>query len=70
MRYFGMRHGRQEVMDRLARGDKVNPSEYYMRVTAYFETASYKYGWMNRILVAGYGHRMAGGAIYHMFEIL
>ena len=70
MRYFGMRHGRQEVMDRLARGDKVNASEYYMRVTAYFETASHKYGWMNRILAVGYGHRMTGGAIYNMFEIL
>ncbi|HLH32288.1 MAG TPA: DUF3237 domain-containing protein [Terriglobia bacterium] len=70
MRYFGMRHGPKEVLDRLGRGEKVNPSEYYMRVSAYFETSSQKYAWMNRILAIAYGHRMAGGAIYNVFEVL
>lgn len=70
MRYFGMRHGPKEVLDRLARGEQVSPSEYYMRVTVNFETASQKYGWLNRIVSVAYGHRMAGGAIYHVFEVL
>jgi hypothetical protein len=65
-----MRHGPKEVLDRLARGEKVSPSEYYMRVTCSFETASQKYGWLNRIISVAYGHRMAGGAIYHVFEVL
>ena len=70
MTYLGMRHGPKEVMDRLARGEQVSPSEYYMRATPYYETASEKYGWLNRIVSVAYGHRMAGGAIYHVFEIL
>jgi len=41
-----------------------------MRVTPYFETSSEKYGWLNRIVSVGYGHRMSGGAIYQVFEIL
>jgi len=70
MTYLGMRHGPKEVLDRIARGDKVNPTEYYMRATPYFETASEKYGWLNRIVSVAYGHRMAGGAIYQVFQVL
>ena len=70
MTYLGMRHGPKEVMDRLARGEKVSPSEYYLRVTPYFETAADKYGWLNRVVSVACGHRMAGGAIYQVFEIL
>ena len=70
MTYLGMRHGPKEVMDRIARGEKVSPSEYYMRATPYYETSSEKYGWLNRIVSVAYGHRMAGGAIYQVFEVL
>jgi hypothetical protein len=70
MTYLGMRHGPKEVMDRLARGESVSPSEYYMRATPYYETASEKYGWLNRIVSLAYGHRMVGGAIYQVFEVL
>jgi len=70
MTYLGMRHGPQGVMDRIARGENVSPTEYYMRATPYYETASEKYGWLNRIVSVAYGHRMAGGAIYQVFEVL
>jgi hypothetical protein len=70
MTYLGMRHGPKEVLDRIARGDTVSPTEYYMRATPYFETASQKYGWLNRIVTVAYGHRMAGGAIYQVFQVL
>ena len=70
MTYLGMRHGPKEVLDRIARGEKVNPSEYYMRVTPSYETASEKYGWLNRVVSVATGHRVPGGAIYQVFEIL
>jgi hypothetical protein len=70
MTYLGVRHGPKEVLDRIARGESVNPNEYYMRATPYFETASEKYGWLNRVVSVAYGHRVAGGAIYQVFEIL
>jgi hypothetical protein len=70
MTYLGMRHGPKEVLDRIGRGEKVSPAEYYMRATPYYETASEKYGWLNRIVSVAYGHRMAGGAIYQVFQVL
>ena len=63
MTYLGVRHGPKEVLDRIARGEQVNPSEYYMRATPYFETASQTCGWLNRVVTVAYGHRVAGGAI-------
>ncbi len=70
MTYLGMRHGPKEVLERIGRGEKVSPTEYYMRATPYYETASQKYGWLNRIVSVAYGHRMAGGAIYQVFQVL
>jgi hypothetical protein len=70
MTYLGIRHGPKEVLERIARGESVNPSEYYMRATPYYETASEKYYWLNRVVSVAYGHRVAGGAIYQVFEIL
>src|SRR5271154_96769 len=49
MTYKGFRHGPKDVIDRLNRGESVDPALYYFRATPYFETSSDKYGWMNRI---------------------
>lgn len=70
MTYRGVRHGPQSVLERLARGEDVNPSEYYGRVTACYETAAERYDWLNRVVSVASGHRVAGGAIYQVFEIL
>lgn len=70
MAYRGMRHGPQWVLDRLAKGEKVDPSEYYFRTTPYFETSSEKYSWLNRIVSVGTGRREATGPIYDVFQVL
>jgi hypothetical protein len=70
MSYSGLRHGPPEVMDRLARGESVQPSEYYFRIAPHFETGSEKYGWLNRILAVGTGHRLAAGPVYDVYEVL
>jgi hypothetical protein len=36
--YRGLRHGPPEVMEKLARGETVSPSDYYFRTTPVFET--------------------------------
>ncbi len=69
MTYKGMRHGPQPVMDRIARGETVSPSEYYLRAAPFFETSSPKYGWLNRLLSVATGHRLPSGPIYQVFEI-
>ena len=70
MTYRGIRHGPKEVLDRIAKGEVVNPSLYYMRATPYFETASEKYNFLNLMVAAAYGHRLATGPVYSVFEIL
>lgn len=70
MTYRGMRHGPQWVIDRLNKGEKVDPSEYYFRSTPYFETASEKYGFLNRIVCVGVGRREPRGPVYDVFQIL
>ncbi len=70
MHYTGVRHGSAEVMARIAAGESVHPSEYYLRNTPYFETASEKYDWLNRIVAVGVGRRMPDHAAYDVFEIL
>lgn len=70
MQYTGVRYGTNEVMDRIAAGEIVDPSEYYLRNTPYFETASPKYDWLNRIVAVGIGRRMPDHAAYDVFQIL
>jgi hypothetical protein len=70
MRYPGIRHGTKEVLDRIARGEVVKATDYYLRIAASFETASEKYGWLNTIISIGVGHRLPEGPIYQMFEVL
>ena len=70
MTYPGIRRGPKEVLDRIARSEVVNATEYYMRITPLFETSSDKYGWLNNIMSVGIGHRLREGPIYHVFEVL
>lgn len=70
MHYTGVRHGSPEVMARIARGEVVPPSEYYLRNTPYFETSASRYDWLNRIVAVGVGRRMPDHAAYDVFQIL
>jgi hypothetical protein len=70
MTYKGLRHGPREVMERLGRGEEVDPADYYFRIAPMFETASEDYAWLNGVLAVGLGHRFADGPIYNVFELL
>ena len=70
MTYQGLRHGPQDVIDAIARGETVSALSYYMRVSVTFETASESYGWLNRVVAVAHGHRLPTGAIYNVFEIV
>src|SRR5262245_8158460 len=49
MTYRGVRHASTEVNERLARGEAVAASEYYLRTAPFFETSSAKYAWLNKM---------------------
>jgi len=70
MSYKGMRHGPAEVIERLNRGEAVDPSTYYFRSTPLFETASPKYQWLNKLMAVASGRREASGPTYEVFELL
>ena len=70
MRSFGLRHGPPEVLAALARGESVDPSTYYFRTAARFETSAPQYEFLNRLIAIASGDRRAGGPIYTIDEIL
>lgn len=70
MTYRGVRRSSQSVDERLADGEAVDPSEYYLRTTPYFETAAPRHAWLNQIVAVAQGGRRAGGVEYDVFEIL
>ena len=70
MSYRGVRHASAEVAARLARGERVEASEYYLRTTPFFETADKRYAWLNAVIAVGMGDRRSDGVVYEVFEIL
>jgi hypothetical protein len=70
MTYRGMRHGPAQVMQRLNRGEPVDPASYYFRTSVAFETAAQKYDWLNRVIAVGTGSRLPDGPVYDVFEVL
>ncbi len=67
----GMRHGPPAVLERIARGEPVAPSDYYFRTSADFEAPSEsKYAWMNRAIFIGVAERKASAAVIRFYEVL
>jgi hypothetical protein len=66
----GLRHGPAEVMDRLARGEAVDPHLYYFRTFMRFETAAPDLAWLNKILALARGTREARVVRLDVHEIL
>src|SRR5713101_7918169 len=70
MTYRGIHHGPSGVVQRIERGEVVDPASYYFRINPLFETAAAKYDWLNRVVGIGIGHRQVAGPIYSVFEVL
>ena len=65
----GLRHGPPAVMERLARGDNVDPALYYFRTVMRFETSDASVGWLNRILALARGQREARAVRLDVYEV-
>jgi hypothetical protein len=70
MTYRGVRHAPADVSARIARGERVAASDYYLRTAPFFETSSSKYAWLNKIVSVAVGERQSDGVSYDVFEIL
>lgn len=66
----GMRHGPQGVIDRLAKGEPVDPSLYYFRTVAEFEAPSdSRYAWLNKALFVATAERHATTVDLRFYEL-
>ena len=70
MTYQGVRHGPSDVVERIEKGEVVDPTSYYFRINPLFDTAAAKDDWINRVVGVGIGHRRADGPIYSVFEVM
>lgn len=65
----GLRHAPPDVIEKLARGDSVDPALYYFRTVMRFETADPKVDWLNRILAVARGERLARAVRLDVYEV-
>ena len=69
VRSEGLRHGPPAAMKALARGDPVDPAQYYFRTTMRFETSAPSLAWLNRILAVATGVREPRAVRLSVFEV-
>jgi hypothetical protein len=65
----GVRHGRTEVLERLARGEEVDATEYTFRTSTRIEAAAPDLDWLNRGVFISVGGRKPGGVIYETYLV-
>jgi Protein of unknown function (DUF3237) len=66
----GVRHGPSEVLDRLNRGERVDPGSYYFRSVATFETSAADHTWLTRAIILGSGERYPDKVVIRFWELL
>jgi uncharacterized protein DUF3237 len=65
----GVRHGSPEVLERLGRGEDVDPTEYTFRTSTQIETASRELAWLNRGVFISVGGRLKETVIYETYLV-
>lgn len=66
----GMRCATSDILERLAKGEDVDPSLYYFRAVMRFETAHPSTDWLNRILALARGAREKNAVKLDVYEVL
>jgi hypothetical protein len=65
----GVRHGSPEVLAQLARGEEVDPTQYYFRTTPTFETGSPQVAWLNNLIAICSGMRQRDAVVLDFYEV-
>ena len=65
----GVRHGSADVLERLARGEDVDASEYTFRTSTQIETAAAGLEWLNKGIFISVGGRKPGAVIYETYLV-
>jgi hypothetical protein len=70
VRSRGVRAGPAEVLERLARGDDLDPAAYYFRTALRFTTGDPRLGWLNRVLGLATAARRARRVELDVYRVL
>jgi hypothetical protein len=65
----GYRHGPDEVIAKLKRGEPVKDNSYYFRSTPWFETSAHQHNWLNRTIFVASGGRDPDAVRLSFFEV-
>ena len=65
----GIRHGPPDVLERLAQGEEVAPTEYTFRTTVRIETSDSSFAWMNNTVFIAVGGRRTNGVAYDVYRL-
>ena len=65
----GVRHGRADVLERLARGEDIDATEYTFRASIQIETAAPALDWLNKGVFISVGGRRPGAVIYETYLV-
>ena len=65
----GCRRGPREVLERIVRGEPVDPSEYYFRVSIQYETSAHAYQWLNWVVAVASAIRLADQVVYDAYVV-
>ncbi len=60
----------QEVAERMARNEPVDPSEYYMRVSPKFDVPEGPHDWLAKHVFVGVAEKIPGANRIHYFKVL
>jgi muconolactone delta-isomerase len=69
VRSQGIRHGSEEVLARLGRGEAVGAGEYTFRTAVAIETAAPALDWLNKGIFVAVAGRLAGAVIYDTYLV-
>ncbi|MCW1403436.1 DUF3237 domain-containing protein [Novosphingobium sp. MW5] len=66
----GIRHAPAEVAARMAKGEAVPPSEYYMRSAIRLSTGHSAYDWVNRAIFVATGGKVGSTVSLAVYQVL
>lgn len=64
-----LRAGNRAALERLARGEAVDPVEVYFRCAPRLRTSSPRWDWVNRTVFVGSGERYPDRVVVHVFAV-
>jgi len=66
----GFRYASEEVMQRLSKGEEIDPSLYYFRSTFHFETNDPTFDWLTKNIFIGNGMRKPTAVTIEVWKVV